>query len=535
MTASDGRSSNAIAISSTSARDLRSSSKKRGWIVYGAEPSQTGSDSKAIDTPPKSPPAAVADTDLQSTAYSIPFVLKDDPKASSICFFFRHYGGTTIDPKTPIGFNQFWRPIYLQASPGSPFRLATTAITMNIAMMWSSRGFNTPSAADLFVKAVAAARRDIHDPLQSLTDEMLMTILLFDLYDSLALHYAPNHVGYGRHKYGALAVIEQRGPTNLATSRGRALVKAVRHTLLPYLLTSRQPFPERLIPLFDHESINDTKATSLDQLSVTLSCLQSRQWMLHLRSRRDKTPESGHSCHLDVVEEALQLELALLYWESALMHTDYVPEYIPRDAIEPSIQDAGFYGIRCSVWPNLTIGSTMILFYFRYLLTLQIIRQSFADQATLPEDSDQQALLSQINDKGQHLVDLICEAIPFYLGDTVTPKNPLYSASMKFPHVFKTSLKTGITTRVPSMGSNHQTQASASGGWILFPHLVNLWRLAEPEDDAVPFILRDGQLDWIKGQVKRMQNIFLFCEPVWFKRSSSNSSDIRSDCKSVKN
>lgn len=456
----------------------------------------------------------------------MPPIVLEDAQTSSVCFFFRHYGGTTIDPETPNGFNQLWQPMYLQALPRSSLRLATAAITVNIAMMWCSKGFNTPSAADVFVKAVAAAREGIHDPLQSLTDEMLMTILLFDLYDALFLHYAPNLTGYGKHKYGALAVIEQRGSNNIATSRGRALLKAARHTLLPYLLTSRRPFPKRLIPLFEHKLANDTKAAILDQLSVTLSCLQSRQWKLHLRRYRGETSENRGPCHMKIIEEALQLELALLRWESTLVHTDCIPEYIPRDAVEKSIQYAGFYGIRCSVWPNLSIGSTVILFYFRYLLTLQIIRQSFADEAILLQDPDQQALLSQVNDKVQHLVDLICEAIPFYLGDTVTPKNPLYSTSIKFPHMFKTHLETGNSIRIPSLVSNHQTQAAASGGWILFPHLVNLWRLAEPEDDAIPIFLRDEQLDWIKSQVKRMQKIFLFCEPVWFKRNLSNSTDV---------
>ena len=53
---------------------------------------------------------------------------------------------------------------------------------------------------------------------------------------------------------------------------------------------------------------------------------------------------------------------------------------------------------------------------------------------------------------------------------------------------------------------------------MLFPQLVTVWRFAEPEDDAVAIVLREGQLEWIKGQVRRLQRVFLFSEPVLFKR-----------------
>lgn len=170
--------------------------------------------------------------------------------------------------------------MYLQAPAHSSLRLATAAVTVNIAMIWFARGCDMRPASNAFTEAVATAQEALNDPLQSLTDEMLMTILLFDLYDTLVLHYAPVPIDYGKHKHGALAMIEHRGSVNLATSRGRALIGAVRHTVLPYMLSTRQPFPERLDHLFGHPSTNATRVMSLDLISVYLTRVQSRLWTL---------------------------------------------------------------------------------------------------------------------------------------------------------------------------------------------------------------------------------------------------------------
>lgn len=456
--------------------------------------------------------------DLNTSIQSIPFALKQNAQETSICFFFRYYGGTAFDPEARIGFNQLWQPMYLQASTQSSLRLATAAVTVNIAMMWRFQGCNTRPARSLFTKAVAAAREALHDPLQSPTDEILMTILIFDLYDALILHYAAGPLDYGKYKHGALAIVEHRGFANLATSRGRALIGAVRHSLLPYVLSSRKPFPERPDHLFDHPSINDTKASILDLISIRLSRVQSRLWTLRLESRLEKSFEERCACYKDIITEAVQVEKLLLEWKASITDPDWLPEYVPRDSVMESIHDAGFYGTRCSVWVDLAFGPIWILFSIRYLLTLQVIRQAFADEASLLNNPEHRTLLSEANEKIQNLVSFICETIPFYLGDNIIPRNPIYSTSINFPYKLKTDRKTGMPACVPRWESKYHSQAAASGGWILFPQLVNIWRFAEPEDDAVPIILHEGQLDWIKAQVKRLQKIFLFYEPVWFKR-----------------
>ena len=463
-------------------------------------------------------PAAAENLAYQTAGYSIPYVLQQNAQEASICFFFRHYTGTSIDPEAGKGFNGLWQPMYLQASAQSPIRLATAAVAVNITMLWCSQGCDRRPARVLFTKALAAAREALQDPFRRSADETLMAVLIFDLYDSMVLHYAPSPLNYGKHKHGALAMIEQRGYANLATSQSCALIGAVRHTLLPYLLASRIPFPEHADVLFDHSSMANTKASVLDLISVRLSRMQSRLWTLRLEHQCLGNSTERSACYKEIITEAIQVENLLLNWKANVTDPEWLAEFIPRDSVTDSIRDAGFYGLRCSVWQDLSYGRTWMLFSIRSLLTLQVIRQCFADDPSLLGSPREQALLARTNGAVQELVDVICECVPFFLGDTIIPKNPMYSPSISFPFAMRTDPRTGSVTRLPSLRSNHQHRAGASAGWILFPHMVDVWRLAEPEDDAVPIALREGQLDWIKGQVKRLQNIFLFCDPVWFKR-----------------
>lgn len=501
--------------SATATKDLKTSPR---LTIYSIDGGRSRSTRHAIDLPVFCSPDVVQDGSCDTFSTPTPRVSRQDAQEASVCFFFRHYGGTAIDPEAYNGFNRMWQPMYLKAPEHSSLRLATAAVTIKIAMMWFSSGHDTKPARRLFTEAVAAAQEALNDPLQCLTDEILMTILIFDLYDTLVLHYAPVPLDYGKHKHGALAMIEHRGSASLATSRGRTLLGAVRHTVLPHVLSLRQPFPERLDHLFDHPSIKPTKVMNLDLISVQLARVQSRLWTLRRETRLNGSPSARRAYYMEVIAEARGIEGLLLDWEASITNPNWLPENVPYESVMESIREAGFYGTRCRIWMDLTFGGTWILFYVRYLLTLQVIRQSLVDEPSLLQDPELKALLFRTDERVQDLVDFICEAIPFHLGDTIVPKNPIYSASINFPIKSKIDPQTGRSIRIPSLRSNHQARAAASGGWILFPHLVNVWRLAEPEDDAVPIVMREGQLDWIKEQVRRLQRIFLFCEPVWFKR-----------------
>ncbi|KIX02829.1 uncharacterized protein Z518_08772 [Rhinocladiella mackenziei CBS 650.93] len=485
------------------------------WIIYSAPREEPGSENSDSRPTEEASSTVATDVPFNNSMSMIPGTVKQDPQEASICFFFRHYTGTIYDQQTHNGFTNMWQPLYLRSSAFSPLRTATAAVAVNVSMMWCFRGCDTRPARSLFTKAIAATREAINNPSQSDMDELLMTILVFDLYDSLVLHYVPDASPYGKHKEGALALVKHRGISNYATDMSRALANSTRHALLDYSLSTRVPIPSGVEKYFDHPSLTFSKATHLDMLSISITNAQTRLWNLRRESPLLKSFSERRKEYEEIIAEAMRLDELIMTWKRGITDQYWIPQYVDREEVAPTIREAGFYGNRCPVWVDLSFSESWNIYYKRRIFILQMIRQAFADMPCLLNDAKSQSVLAKANSTLQLLVDSLCESVPFYIGDIMSPTNPMYSHGINFPYKIITNSQTGVTTSIPDSKSSYRIRAAASGGWMIFPYLVTIWRLAEPEDDAVPFVLREGQLDWVKGQVKRLQTIFLFCDPVW--------------------
>jgi hypothetical protein len=384
-------------------------------------------------------------------------------------------------------------------------------------MMWSFQGCDARPARKLFTKAIAATREAINNPTEKSMDELLMTILIFDLYDALVLHYVRNApTSYGKHKDGALALVKHRGLSNFTSLAGRALTNATRNGFLDYSLSQRTPMPAGSEEIFSHPAIGESRAAQLDVLTIETINTQARLWALRRDVTSTMTSAQRRKAFEDIIADAIRIDELFMAWKRGITCRDWLPLFVSRDDVPRSILTAGFYGTKCAVWNDLTGAEIYNQHASRRLFTLQMIRQSLADEPTLLADPKYRAYLAKANGAVQSLVDCICETVPFHLGDTVVPTNPVYSSEVALPCKIITDPSTGETRSVPDLeGSDFRMRAAASGGWMLFAHLVDIYRLAEPEDDAEPIVLRDGQLDWIKGQIKRLQTTFLYCDPLW--------------------
>ncbi len=444
--------------------------------------------------------------------HSIPpmsIALKPDSEEASTCFFFRHYTGTVYDENVHSGFALMWQPLFLKSSVDSPLRAATTAFTVNITMMWCLQGCDTRPARKLLTKAISATRQAIQNPTPDKMDELLMTILIFDLYDSMVQHYVPTPVSSGKHKEGALALAQLRGKTNYDNPLTKGLANATRSALLTHALGARTHLMPGAENLFNDPAFPQTKAAELESITVEIIALQARLWDMRRTGRRVQ------QVYEEVIMEAISIDDSLVEWRQSITDPRWLPQYVYRDDVAPSLRAAGFYGEQCAVWPDLIFAEMSNHYYQRRLLNLQLIRQALADNPNFLAKPENVQLLHTTDATVQCLVDAVCDCIPFHLGDTVVLTNPVYSDEINFPIKTLRDATTGETTTIPYQIPVYKTRAAASGGWTLFPYVCEIYRLAEPEDDAAPIVLREGQLDWIKGQVKRMQKIFLYCDPVW--------------------
>ncbi|KAL2434900.1 hypothetical protein ABEF95_010461 [Exophiala dermatitidis] len=447
----------------------------------------------------------------------VPGVIRQDPKEASICFFFHYYTGIVHDPQAKKSFTKLWQPMYHHSSADSPLRHATAAVTVNIAMMWNFQGCDSPPARRLYAKAISSTREALATPSKTSLDELLMTILLFDLYEALLAHYLPELPQSGGHKQGALALLKLRGASNYATELGRELVTATRNALLHHALSWRVALPPGAEEHLENPLVEDTRITQLDKIGMEIVDVQSRLWSLKREAPLARSPIDRRQEYEKLIAEAVTIDTHLLTWKRSITFPHWHPHYLRRDEVTPSIVAAGFYGQRCSVWHDLAFSNIWNEWHRRRLLTLQMIRDVSATEPRIFENHKYRAILDKANADMQASADAICESVPCHLGDTVVPTNPVHSHEINFPYKDIVDQQTGQTIRIPT-DANYKTHAAASGGWVMFARIVVLYRLAEPEDDALPLVLREGQLDWIKAQIKRLQTIFLFCNPVWFKR-----------------
>ncbi|KIW47854.1 uncharacterized protein PV06_00511 [Exophiala oligosperma] len=509
--------------SSSSSLIPRSKSLKKPlqWVIYSA-PAPTSDPQH--DSPPLTEESEEDNTALQThpvhtdtmPPIGFTFTLKPDSEEASTCFFFHHYTGTIYDENIHNGFAMMWQPLFLQAALDSPLRFVTTAFTVNITMMWCLKGCDTRPARRLMTKALTATRKAIQNPTPNKMDELLMTILIFDLYDSMVQHYIPVPVTSGKHKEGALALAQIRGRGNYDTPISAGLAKATRGTLLLHALRTRS----RLMPgaenLFEDPSLPPTRASELELIVMQVVNLQARLWGIRRQGERQR--QRNHDVYEAIILEAIKLDDLLVEWRQSITDPSWLAQYVHRDDAPPSVRAAGFYGERCTVWPDLIFAEMSNFYNQSRLVNLQVIRQALADVPSLLATTENQRVLLTINATVQRLVDAVCDCVPFHLGSTTVVTNPLYSDEVEFPIKTTKHPTTGKVTTVPHHIPLYKSRAAASGGWTLFPYVCGVFRMAEPEDDAVPIDLREGQLEWIRGQVKRMQNTFLYCDPVWFKR-----------------
>jgi hypothetical protein len=333
----------------------------------------------------------------------------------------------------------------------------------------------------------------------------------------LVLHYVQNAPStYGKHKDGAMALVKHRGQLNYASRIGQALANSTRHAFLDYSLSKRIPMPTGSDEIFARLSMRDSKTSQLDMLALDLISTQARLWTLRREKKLCASSRQRRQALEEIIADAIRIDELFMAWKRGITSRDWLPLYVTREEVAPSILTAGFYGTRCAVWVDLVFAEIFNWHASRRVSTLQMIRQALADEPSLLADLKYRAYLAKANATIQSLVDAVLETVPSHLGDTVTPRVPIYSSEISVPYKIISDPLTGETRSIPDLeGSDFKMRAAASGGWMIFAHLVDIYRLAEPEDDAEPIILRDGQLDWIKGQVKRLQKTFLYCDPVW--------------------
>ena len=430
-----------------------------------------------------------------------------DVVAESLGYFFTNYVNTPRDPSTNI-FIEHILPMYLNTPIDSALSDAIHAVAMNITSMWMKRWVDSYHAREAYGKAVTHLKTLLEDPVQCKTDETLATVFMLDFYDSLNQRFV-QFVDTGTHQQGAVVLLKHRGEDNFKTPLSQRLFNAMRSRHINYALQAGRKVVLDPSLLTDETAV--LPSAKLDLLNVDLADLH-----VLARGGPEAANLSLHGFYEAVMERSLVLEKKLQAWRETLPKS-WQPVPIPASQLHPSIREAGLYLDMCDVYSSLAVSHVNNAARSSHVGTLRLIALCLRGLKHIGATPNPE-IETYVAMRTQEIVDRFCASIPFHLGNRT---------SITFPHEHReypqipTELRR-LANYVDPFGNevemtmeDHARAAAAIGGWFIMTPLAGFLKapaMREPEVQPGPLmrVLRPGQLEWIRGQMQRIQKIYLF-------------------------
>jgi hypothetical protein len=149
----------------------------------------------------------------------------------AVGFFFKNLVSMPRSNDSLRGYIEILGPMYVKAKSNSLLHQATQALSLASL----SNGRKSPllrlEARRLYGKALNAVGLAIQDPVAARSDEVLMAILLFSLYEAITSTDESRTV-WTRHINGAVTLVKLRGENQLQNPTSLHLFRAVRASMV---------------------------------------------------------------------------------------------------------------------------------------------------------------------------------------------------------------------------------------------------------------------------------------------------------------
>lgn len=114
---------------------------------------------------------------------SIPPAIVDDLQQPALDFFFSTYARPSTYKYEYRGFLEHVYELYESACHDSTVRLSTLAVGTFLLGSWMNSNHDSKTSRTFYAKAVSAMKEQLASPLACSNDEMLISILLLQLYE----------------------------------------------------------------------------------------------------------------------------------------------------------------------------------------------------------------------------------------------------------------------------------------------------------------------------------------------------------------
>ncbi|CAF9924133.1 MAG: hypothetical protein HETSPECPRED_005502 [Heterodermia speciosa] len=330
---------------------------------------------------------------------------------------------------------------------------------------------------------MAMIHKAVGDPVESLTDETLLAVLILGLYERLKAKAVGSRLTLA-HDAGAVALLKHRGKKlNTRSQAAITLTQAVHAQLVGHAFDTSTD---------SGEDLGDSLETLVDLPQNTSSRLTVISvHLVHLRRDADLilNGEASDTKIIELLNQATQLDQILTAWaisvprEWKFTATDNfeLPKSVPRETF--------IYKDRVDVYEDLVVASIWNSYRVNRIRVLSIVCDCIDALPPLPT-----TLLKSRRELAyvtmQKLADDICASVPFFLGTKMcagTDDKP----SVEYPY----------TTSKPNKA--HRRSAAGAGGY----------NLIEPFHEPLKSVLgisslRAGQKEWILGQLARIGHLY---------------------------
>ncbi|KAJ9496915.1 hypothetical protein H2202_007692 [Exophiala xenobiotica] len=426
-------------------------------------------------------------------------------EADCLAYFFANYVNIPRDPSTNI-FIEHILPLYLNAPLDSALTQAANAVAINVTQMWMSRNIDSYLARGTYAKAVSLLKCALEDPTESKSDHTLAAVFLLDFYDSLNKRFV-GFIDNGTHQQGAVALLRHRGGENFKTPTSQRLFTALRSRHISFSMQTGQK-----VMLSEDLLTEDTAILP----SAKLDLINAELTDLHVAAAEG--PEamgmSPVEYYQSISKRALVIAQKLDDWRNSLPRS-WQPVPIPASELHPSIRAAGVYGDTVDVYSSLTVSHVNNASRSSHVGALRLIALCHRELKAPGVEIDP-LLHSNLISRTQEIVDRFCASVPYHLGNRTTLTFP--HEHSEYPHVPDELRK--LANYVDPFGNpvemtqeDHIRAAAAIGGFFVMAPLSNFLKapaLQWPNSAPGPLVsnLRPGQMDWIRGQMKRLQTIY---------------------------
>jgi hypothetical protein len=114
---------------------------------------------------------------------AVPTTITMPPDYEAVPFFFKNFIALPQQAESTRGFLEYLVPLYNKARPASVLHLATTAVAMATCGQYPGRQDLLREAVSTYGKALKKLNDDLKDPVMSKSDETVLAILMFSLYE----------------------------------------------------------------------------------------------------------------------------------------------------------------------------------------------------------------------------------------------------------------------------------------------------------------------------------------------------------------